>query len=463
MNDLLNDENYKRYYCSSELEAKLVDYDKNIAKHNVSDRELKVEVVKNGVIYPHMGVTDENGNFIELSRHKKCIFGTTKIKNRNKNTAIYKKLNNIKYVDEEVIFISEYSTEYMHIILETMSRMWYFVENINKKYKIICNKPLDRIYPVFFEILEILNIPKETLIYIIDKPIKFKKVIVPEQSYIIYGNITHKYKNFIEKLKENIEPTNYKKVYFSRNQIDPATNRTLSEAPIEKVFKDNGFHIVYPEQLSLREKISILKGCEVFAGVLGSNSNHALFLNDNCRAIVLLRSEWPHVVNSELDILRNLRTTYVEAFHQILPVNYNVGPFILGNNQHNSLFNFFDDYGFEYDRKNFDVKFSELVQYICLWSSTHSVHKNTPIEATINLWDLINTINNLLIHYDEPNAANNKIYHIKNSEKLLKMKLEIKNNDNVWKNFILFGVSKSDKYTKIYIFGIALTFAKKNK
>lgn len=44
----------------------------------------------------------------------------------------------------------------------------------------------------------------------------------------------------------------------------------MGEAYIEDVFRKNGFKILHPESMSLREQIAYLKGAKTVAGVIGT-------------------------------------------------------------------------------------------------------------------------------------------------------------------------------------------------
>ncbi len=461
MKDLLNDYNYKKYYCSPELEAKLIDYEENIAKNNVSNRELKVEIVENGIVYPlevipwsyikhnikYGGVTDSYGNFIDLSSFKKCSFGKSELYTifGQRNTDY--NLNEVEHINEDVVFMCPPNGNYMHVILESMSRIWFYIENRDKhNYKLVFPSALSVYHSVIFDILEILDISKSDIICISDKPIKFNKVVIPEQSYILNGELNHKYLVFINKLKENVGISNYENVYFSRTKWSLKSNRTLCEATIEKVFEDNGFKIVYPEEISLREKISIVKGAKILVGVFGSNSLHSMFLEDDTKALILLRDDSPNVINAEFEILKRIKSAYIESFYDILPVAFNCGPFILGITKY--FVDFLNDYSFIYDEKNTRIKRSELLNYFTSWAMSYSTHKDINVlpSDTLNTQKLVDNIISLPIN---------------NSPEEVEKKVVYKTNAFEEKYSIFIGMFNDKKYFKLFIFGLAITFNRK--
>jgi len=92
------------------------------------------------------------------------------------------------------------------------------------------------------------------------------------------------------------------KVYLSRAKIPHLPKGTGgwhhldNEAEVEKVFSDNGFDIIHPQEWSIAEQLAIYSAARVLAGPYGSGLHNALFLPRNSRVIGLNRinpvQEW---------------------------------------------------------------------------------------------------------------------------------------------------------------------------
>lgn len=89
------------------------------------------------------------------------------------------------------------------------------------------------------------------------------------------------YDYFIEKY--NIVPsTPSKKLYISRNKYKTEEKRIDNEEILEKLFEENGFQIVYPEEIkTFQEQIELFSSCSILAGLTGTGLTNLLFMPKN--------------------------------------------------------------------------------------------------------------------------------------------------------------------------------------
>ena len=102
----------------------------------------------------------------------------------------------------------------------------------------------------------------------------------------------------------------------------------LDSELIDKIYTQNGYKVLYPEILSIKDTIATLKNCEEFVAQSGSNAHNAIFLNDNAKITILNRSAHFHPCQTMINRLRNLQVTYIDVFWKALPVDWSYGPFI---------------------------------------------------------------------------------------------------------------------------------------
>jgi hypothetical protein len=89
------------------------------------------------------------------------------------------------------------------------------------------------------------------------------------------------YDYFVEKYKFVPKRSN-KKIYISRSKYITEEKRIDNEDAIEKLFKDNGFEIVYPEQIeSFKEQFELFNSCAIIAGLTGSGLTNLLLMPKN--------------------------------------------------------------------------------------------------------------------------------------------------------------------------------------
>lgn len=376
-------ENNIELFCSQEMLEK---FDKSFKMKYRKDDELEVLTVKNGIIHPlelsetkerenkqFGGITDEKLKFIDFSMTKRYEGDSKTPSNAwyiSANPDL--NINNIKYVDEDVVFLGPAKRHFAHFYLETLSRAWFFLDQNNLKYKIAYltqdgDEPnLDLVEEFFTP----LGIKMENLIEI-KKPTKFRNVIIPEQSYIINFGYHQLYKKTIDKIKENIVPKKHKKVYFSKKFNYPGFPRTIGDDISEKLFKKNGYKIFYPDKMSLKDTISVLKGCEEFVASSGSNAHNAIFLNDGAKTVILNRSEHVHPTQTMIDEMKNLKSIYIDSFYNILPVDWSIGPFTFCYTTY--LENYLRKYKFKFNKKEICKKSSKnLILYVNSWASFYS-------------------------------------------------------------------------------------------
>jgi len=333
--------------------------------YNKSDA-LRVEKVVNGIVHPLQlskankiednefgGVTDEKMNFIELSLNKRSSPPNFIINFHDWYIGANPDCNvaDIDYIDEEVVFLGALPKHYGHFILEGLSRLWFCLSpkrsKSSYKFVYISGGGEDR----FHEFFRLFGLEEQNIVKI-TKPTKFRTVIVPEQSIRLHDYYHTKYKETIDRIKESVAPKDIEKVYFSKENI--GNNRAIGEDLIEKVFSRNGFTILHPENLSMYEMISILKGCKVFAATSATNVHNSIFMNDGNKFVCLNRSAHFHPVQTMIERMRCLQGVYVDVFYFSSNRNFGNAPCLLAPTKY--LFDFFKSYKFTFNEFEFYLK-----------------------------------------------------------------------------------------------------------
>lgn len=230
----------------------------------------------------------------------------------------------IEYIDEDVVFIGALPKHYGHFILEGLARLWFYLEASNRKYRAvyISGQGEDR----FLELFEFFGLNPSDITKI-ERPTRFRTVIVPEQSIRLHDYFHGYYKLTIDRIKTFIEPIRNDKVYFSKQERK--NDRAIGEMPFEEVLAKNGYAIYFPERMSLRETVAVLKGAKTFVASSGTNSHNAIFLEDGAMSICLNRSAHFHPVQIMIDRMRDLSVVYIDVFLFPSRKNWSSGPFLL--------------------------------------------------------------------------------------------------------------------------------------
>lgn len=320
---------------------------------------LRVQNVPHGIVFPlelsetnvheqnqYGGVCTEDLKFVELSLTRRVSppnFTSNFVDwYRGANPAYSKE--NFDYIDETVVFIGALSKHFGHYILEGLSRLWFLLdrENLeNFRYVCISDDGVDR----FEEFLRLFGLPAERVTRI-TRPTKFKAVIVPEQSIRLHDYYSKEYKATIDKIMSNIEPIANEKVYFSKRERK--NDRAIGERPIELLLAKNGYAIYYPENMSVGETLSVLKGCKHFLATSGTNIHNSIFLRNEVTIVCLNRSAHFHPIQIMIDRMRELNSIYVDSYIFGVKTNWSSGPFLLFPTRYLLEFIKGENFAFEY-------------------------------------------------------------------------------------------------------------------
>ncbi|MDR3049818.1 MAG: glycosyltransferase 61 family protein [Elusimicrobiota bacterium] len=97
----------------------------------------------------------------------------------------------------------------------------------------------------------------------------------------------------------------------------------IGEKEIEKIFKNNGFKIIYPEQLTIRQQIGLMKNCKHLAGIVGTALHLSLFAKNGIEITVIYRTEDIFRAQIKINEMKNFKCNYVDA-HINFPERFNV-------------------------------------------------------------------------------------------------------------------------------------------
>lgn len=305
-------------------------------KNYLNKKKLKILEVENATILPPKkrlgqwnpicgkgGIVDNNNNYIkESAQTAKNMYDRVNGKYK------YNK-NNVEFRNETVIYLNHFIKHWGHFLIDVIGRMWYK----NKKYKYVFttnyNEDL-RIEGSFLEFIRYCGIDINDII-IINKPTKFKKIIIPETSYIPGDYYTKEYINIFREVIKNCpkEKKNIKKIYFSRQSFNRAKSKEVGESKIEKFFLDNDFIPVSPEKLSLKEQINYIQSADEIVAINGTLPHNIMFAKENTKLILLNKTYSINFHNFLMNQASNCNATFIDVHKSLLPVLYGYGPFIM--------------------------------------------------------------------------------------------------------------------------------------
>ncbi|MDR2962876.1 MAG: glycosyltransferase 61 family protein [Bacteroidales bacterium] len=267
---------------------------KNITKyiqHEVKNRfiksGLKIRCVQNGVIAvgktsSYFGVFDKKGIFVKESFSLR--------EGKDQRIPHNDVLKNPVYFDFDVVYLGDLSTHFGHFLLEHWDRAYAFLDTKyqNMKFVMTNDRRIDPIPEFVTELARLLGIPSNNF-FIISESTKFKNVYVPEQGFRIPQFSTKEFGDIYIKTANNVKKQyNFDNIYVSRVALE--NRKVYGEEKIQSIFEKNGYHIIFPEQLSIEEQIAYMKNCKSLAGCAGTALHLALFMPEGGNVIQIKRN-----------------------------------------------------------------------------------------------------------------------------------------------------------------------------
>lgn len=241
--------------------------------------------------------------------------------------------NKVEYLDEEIIYLGYINNHWGHFLIDCSTRLYYYLEHMdeNHKYAFLVNENEDyqAIAPIrrFFELLGIA----ECLIFI-HKVTRCKKVIIPEQGYMINAYYSKQFLHVFEKVAECVDCSrypSYEKVYYSRKQFKKAKGTEIGENILLDLFSKNGFTIISPEQLTLDEQIAVVRNTKLLCGIIGTLGHNMLFAKPEQHMILVNKTHNINVAQMDINKMKNLDMTYIDSYLAEFPSLIGNGPFLI--------------------------------------------------------------------------------------------------------------------------------------
>ncbi len=232
------------------------------------------------------------------------------------------------YDDREVIFAGCFWLHWGHFILEQVSRLYYFLNEKDSSLPIIylADRPLTG---NFLEFFDLLGIDTSRLIWV-NKITKFRKIIIPEVSVVTRDYWYEEYKQIFEKIKSNVVTRINlpKKIFLTRRNFKKAEKIDYGEIrEIEDFFVEQGYTLISPETLTLKEQVQYLKSCEEIVAISGTLPHNFVFADKNCKTIILNRTCLVNTNQPLIDDVTGLRPTNIDVHLSIYPVHRTRGLF----------------------------------------------------------------------------------------------------------------------------------------
>ena len=328
-------------------------------------RKLSYEIIRNGTIHAANNwgaffqkfkdtgfITDEDNNWVLSSAsYQQKLYSRIPNENTEKN---------IKTVHKKAIFLGAFRQHYGHFICQGLSRLWFLLKNKYNDYDLIYI-PQGKLPNFVFKYLELFGIDSNRLVAITETT-KYDEIIVPEISFALDTFWTDEFKKTIDRIQKHITPVKNKNIYLSRMHFN---DNCIGEKYIEQIYKENGYKIIYPEEMSIEEQISVISGAKNIVGVVGTALHNLMFMSNGASCTILERYNRPNYNQIIINDMRSLKTNYVYANDSFLPCASGKGPYLLLNTEY--LQKYLDDNTFNYKEQDTALQTALKQTYAVAW------------------------------------------------------------------------------------------------
>jgi len=180
--------------------------------------------------------------------------------------------------------LDEKSFHYFHWFCDTLTR-YLQVKTYNNQYPLLISSNLiEKEY--IRETLNLLNINYS--IYDYEVPYKIDNLLI--SSHITdSGNYSNSNITLLSSLlKSSIEITTHtNRIWISRNKSKH--RKIANEDSLIPMLKQYGFQIIYPEDISFIEQLSLYRNAEIIGGLHGGALTNILFMNEGTKLIEIRR------------------------------------------------------------------------------------------------------------------------------------------------------------------------------
>ena len=281
------------------------------------------EVPGDNLLFGRGGVVDREGQYVPLSGIETRIMGSYPVEKP-------------AFRDEKVVYCGYLVNHWGHFLVEAVTRLWYALETEEPvdKYVFFLEEGADREikgnFKAFFQLLNLWD-----KLEIIHEPTTYREVIVPEIAFQCMKWYSPKFLAIFDAAAERVVPDpgweRPEKIFFTRSHFAKGNHFDFGTECLDNYFRRNGFRVVAPETLSLRQMIFWIRGAKEVATISGSVHHNMLFARSGQKLTILER----FVINDDHQVginqMRELDVTCVDANYHLYPVDL-VGPLMMGYN-----------------------------------------------------------------------------------------------------------------------------------
>lgn len=320
--------------------------------------EPRITGVDNGCVIPAYtdchgdvisGVTDAEGRFISDSH----------MVDYPDEVESYVRGMDFTYHDETVVYVGMFNPHWGHFITDCLATFWFLGSVDADRYVFSYREgETPHIHANIRMALTLLGVWDK--IEFVSAPRRYRHIYVPRKGMVPRGHVLGEsaavYDTIIARALAGYKQpaVRHDKIIMSRCGFAKALLNDLGTCEVERVFEDNGYYPVYPEQMTLTELIGCLSAAREVVAISGTLAHNMLFAPEGSRLTVLEKYANINNYQQGIDRLRHLEATYIDVAYFIWPIDPGLGPFIMADTS--EFRRFAQDHGLRYTMPPADAK-----------------------------------------------------------------------------------------------------------
>ena len=251
----------------------------------------------------------------------------------NKNTS------SKKYFSGVSLYGGYFRKVWGHFLFGTLGRLWPltdkdFLSKIDNIVFFISKSERMKLDGNYLEIMQLLGIDNKIVI-VENEIVEFEKLLIPDISFE-HDSFNSKqccnlFDYIIEKVLEEHTVGNLsRKIFFTRTKLKNASSNEINLSVFNDFFRNNGYEIISPESLSIKELIKLLAETKKFVSISGSCAHNIVFAtkNVNREVIIIERHAWNNTFQANINMMRDINAIHVDA-HWMPKLSSSSGPVFL--------------------------------------------------------------------------------------------------------------------------------------
>lgn len=218
------------------------------------------------------------------------------------------------------------SYNYYHLSIEIMSRLKY-VDSIKKfdKLPLVVDEVMMKI-PQFKQLIGVCNVLRHPIIEIApDETVEVRNLIFPSYNTWMPINVKQRElikvsdflmaKSGLDNIRSYINFDDKKadrNIFISRKNLK--ATRLGNEAAVVELFRKYGFEIIYAEELTYMEQVSLFHQAKCVAGASGAALTNIVYCQPGSTVVCIIPEEYKFYMYSTMAYLLGLKPLFLDAF-----------------------------------------------------------------------------------------------------------------------------------------------------